>query len=45
MFEGARIIVGDGRAPIENGTFIVNGKRITQVGRAATPASPLAPRA
>src|SRR6202158_276491 len=35
VFEGARIIVGDGRAPIENGTFIVSGNRFTQVGRAA----------
>jgi len=35
VFEGARIIVGDGRAPIENATFIVSGDRFTQVGRAA----------
>src|SRR5437016_8744759 len=35
VFEGARIIVGDGRAPIENATFIVSGNRFTQVGRAA----------
>src|SRR5262245_66231675 len=34
-FEAARVIVGDGRAPIENATFIVTGNRITQVGRAA----------
>ncbi len=34
-FEGARVIVGDGRAPIENATFIVTGNRFTQVGRAA----------
>ena len=34
-FEGARVIVGDGRAPIENATFIVTGNRITAVGRAA----------
>src|SRR5437868_14463016 len=33
-FEGARVIVGDGRAPIENATFIVTGNRITAVGRA-----------
>jgi len=33
VFEGARLIVGDGSAPIENGTFIVTGDRITQVGR------------
>jgi imidazolonepropionase-like amidohydrolase len=35
VFEGARIIVGDGRAPIENATFIVSGSRFTYVGRAA----------
>jgi imidazolonepropionase-like amidohydrolase len=35
VFEGARIIVGDGRAPIENATFIVSGTRFTQIGRAA----------
>jgi imidazolonepropionase-like amidohydrolase len=34
-FEGARVIVGDGRAAIENATIIVTGNRITQVGRAA----------
>jgi hypothetical protein len=34
IFEGARLIVGDGRAPIENGAFVVDGARITQVGRA-----------
>ena len=36
VFEGARVIVGDGGAPIENATFVVNGARIAQVGRAAT---------
>src|SRR5215471_13660567 len=35
VFEGARVIIGDGRAPIENATFIVSGNRFTQVGRAA----------
>jgi imidazolonepropionase-like amidohydrolase len=34
VFEGARVIVGDGRPPIENATFIVSGNRFTQVGRA-----------
>ena len=33
-FEGARIIVGDGSVPIENGVVVVDGARITQVGRA-----------
>ena len=33
MFEGARLIVGDGAAPIENSAFIVANNRFTQVGR------------
>ena len=32
-FEGARLIVGDGRAPIDNATFVVSGARLTDVGR------------
>jgi imidazolonepropionase-like amidohydrolase len=32
-FDGARLIVGDGRAPVENATIVVSGGRITQVGR------------
>ena len=34
-FEGARIIVGDGRTPIENATLLVDGARIVQAGPAA----------
>ena len=34
-FEGARLIVGDGGAPIENATLVVDGARIVAVGRAA----------
>src|SRR5262245_30411076 len=34
-FEGARVIVGDGRAPIENATVVVDGPRFQQIGRAA----------
>src|SRR5688572_5041679 len=34
VFEGARLIAGDGRAPIENAAFVVTGTRVTQVGRA-----------
>lgn len=33
-YEGARVIVGDGRV-IENATLVVEGRKITQVGRAA----------
>src|SRR5262245_15582054 len=40
VFEGARVIIGDGRAPIENATFIVSGNRITQVGRAGDVKAP-----
>jgi len=35
-FEGARVITGDGRAPIENATIVVTGGRITQVGPSAS---------
>src|SRR6188768_2001798 len=34
VFEAARIIVGDGQPPIENGAFVVTGARIVQMGRA-----------
>ena len=33
VYEGARLITGDGSAPIENAAFVVSGARITQVGR------------
>jgi imidazolonepropionase-like amidohydrolase len=32
VFEGARLIVGDGRPPIENSAFIVEKNRFTQIG-------------
>ena len=32
VFQGARLIVGDGRAPIENAAFIVSGGRFAWVG-------------
>jgi len=35
-FEGARVIAGDGSAPIENATIVVTGGRIAQVGPAGT---------
>jgi len=33
VYEGARLITGDGRAPIENSAFVVQNDRFTQVGR------------
>jgi imidazolonepropionase-like amidohydrolase len=33
MYEGARLIVGDGTAPIDNSAFLVQGDTITWVGR------------
>ena len=33
VFEGARLITGDGRAPIDNSAFLVVNDRFTQVGR------------
>src|SRR5438093_13176260 len=33
VFEGARLITGDGRAPIENSAFIVENNQFTRVGR------------
>ena len=33
MFEGARLITGEGSAPIENSAFVIEGNRITAVGR------------
>ena len=33
VYEGARLIVGDGSAPIENSAFVVQGDRFTEVGR------------
>jgi imidazolonepropionase-like amidohydrolase len=40
VFEGARLIVGDGTAPIENATLVVDGSRIVQAGRAADVRAP-----
>jgi len=33
VFEGARLITGDGNGPIENSAFIVENNRFTRVGR------------
>jgi imidazolonepropionase-like amidohydrolase len=32
LYEGARLIIGDGSAPIENGAFVVQDGRITAIG-------------
>jgi len=34
VFEGARLITGDGSAPMENAVFVVENDRFVQVGRA-----------
>jgi imidazolonepropionase-like amidohydrolase len=39
VFEGARVIVGDGRT-LENATLVMQGDRLTQVGAAATVKAP-----
>ena len=33
LYEGARLIPGDGKAPIENSAFLVDGNKITKVGK------------
>jgi len=33
LYEGARLITGDGKAPIENSAFLVENRRFTLVGR------------
>ncbi len=33
LFEGARLITGDGSAPVENSAFLVENSRITKVGK------------
>jgi imidazolonepropionase-like amidohydrolase len=40
VFEGARVIVGDGSAPMENATVVVEKGKITQVGPAASVKAP-----
>jgi hypothetical protein len=40
LFQGARVIVGDGTTPIENAAFLVEGNRITAVGRAGQVQAP-----
>src|SRR5437762_13153189 len=33
VYEGARLIIGDTSAPIENGAFVVQNSRLTAIGR------------
>jgi len=40
LFEGARLIAGDGNAPIENSAFIVENNRFTRVGRKGEVSAP-----
>src|SRR5499427_4406646 len=40
VFEGARLITGDGSAPIEDAAFVVENSRITTVGRRGDVAVP-----
>ena len=40
MFEGARLIVGDGSAPIERSAFVVQSNKITALGRAGEVQAP-----
>src|SRR5688572_8930408 len=35
VFENARVIVGDGRPPLDNASFVVSGGRFGPVGRAS----------
>jgi imidazolonepropionase-like amidohydrolase len=41
LYEGARLIVGDGSAPIDNAAFLVENARFTRIGRRGeVPATP-----
>ncbi|HWW83426.1 MAG TPA: amidohydrolase family protein [Vicinamibacterales bacterium] len=40
VYEGARVIVGDGSAPIESGSFVVQNGRMTAIGRKGAIAVP-----
>jgi hypothetical protein len=42
LFEGARVIPGDGSAAIENAAFLVEGGVITRIGRRGEIAAPAA---
>jgi hypothetical protein len=40
LFEGARLISGDGSAPVENSAFVIENAKITAVGRKGEIAAP-----
>jgi imidazolonepropionase-like amidohydrolase len=40
VFEGARVIIGDGRPPMENASIVVSAGRITRVGPASSVQAP-----
>ena len=40
IYEGARLIVGDASAPIDNGAFVVQSGRITAIGRKGAVTAP-----
>jgi imidazolonepropionase-like amidohydrolase len=40
IYEGGRLIIGDGRAPIEGGAFVVQNGRIIAIGRQGAFAAP-----
>jgi imidazolonepropionase-like amidohydrolase len=40
LYEGARLIVGDGSSAIDDGAFVVSGGRITALGRRGTVRAP-----
>jgi len=44
VFEGARLITGDGSAPIDNAAFVVDGDRVTAVGRKGSVQAPAGAR-
>jgi imidazolonepropionase-like amidohydrolase len=44
LFENARLIVGDGSAPIERSAFIVENGRFTRIGRKGSVAAPAGAR-
>jgi imidazolonepropionase-like amidohydrolase len=44
VFEGARLLVGDGSAPIENSVIVVDGARITAAGAAGKTLPPAGAR-